>query len=243
MNNYIHTYYPIFRYFSTHLGKPLEWWEDKRVLDFGGNCGNTLRDPTCTIQHQNYHCLDISKVALEIGKQDFPDANWHHYNRFNVTYNYTGNKNEPFPVFDNLFDVILIYSVFTSTSKEEMCRTVNEELLPLLKPGGILMNTYLSLDSPWPFSIFLRKKLYNNSKLMSAVREKAEGKDYFYLAGADTILSTEEELLSSNQEWILSFYKDDVIQQLFPKCEIKPFLLEPAGLQTDLIHHCIIMRT
>ena len=239
---HIHTYYPIFRYFSTHLGESPEWWANKKVLDFGGNCGNTLRDPTCTIQHRNYHCLDVSKAALLVGKNDYPDANWHHYNRFNATYNFTGDKNESLPVFEEKFDIILIYSVFTSTSKEEMYRTVNEELLPLLNPGGVLMNTYLSLDSPWPLSIFLRKKLYNNSKSISAVREKTEGKDYFYLVGSNRILSTEDELLFPNQEWILSFYKDDVIQELFPGCEIKPFLLEPPETETNLIHHCIIMR-
>ena len=32
---------------------------DKRVLDFGGNKGNLLLDPACTIRHEDYYCLDI----------------------------------------------------------------------------------------------------------------------------------------------------------------------------------------
>lgn len=238
MGTHIHKYYPTFSYFAYQLGKPLEWWTDKNVLDFGGNNGNVLRDPCCTIKPENYHCLDISSAAILQGQLDFPSAHWHHYNRFNVAYNFNGNKNEPFPIFNNKFDVILIYSVFTSTSKTEMVRCINEELLPLLTSTGILINTYLSLDDPRVLNGFLNKGSLSRID-RDNIRAEIVEKDYFYLVENKTILTTEEEFLNHPQTWMLSFYRNATIQGLFPGCEIKPYVSNKVG-RTDLIHHAMI---
>jgi hypothetical protein len=237
--SHIQQYYPIFSYFADKIDQPLDWWTDKKVLDFGGNHGNVLRDPTCTIKHKNYHCLDISLSAIEKGKEDFPNAHWYHYNRFNIAYNFNGNKDEPFPIFKDKFDIILIYSVFTSTSKTEMVRCINEELLPLLSSDGILINTYLSLDDSLPLNAFLHKRCLTRS-VSNIIRNQVSDKEYVYLMDNNTIIESEEEFLKHNQSWSLSFYRDDKIKQLFPTCEIKPFQKNIRG-RTDLIHHTMLI--
>ena len=240
MSNHIHQYYPVFTYFANQLDQSSEWWTDKKVLDFGGNCGNILRDPNCTIKHENYYCLDISSAAIEKGREDFPEAHWHHYNRFNIAYNFDGNKDEPFPVFSEKFDVILIYSVFTSTSRSEMIRCINLELLPLLNHAGMLINTYLSLNNYGVLKGFLNKRQTKKEDQINILNE-IYGKEYFYLIGED-IVSTEEDFISyNNQGWALSFYKDEEICRIFPNCEIKSFKLSTDGQRTKLVHHSMLI--
>jgi hypothetical protein len=43
-------------------------WRGKNVLDFGGNIGNMLRDPNCTIDHERYWCLDVVEESIEKGR-------------------------------------------------------------------------------------------------------------------------------------------------------------------------------
>jgi len=56
-----------FTYFSLQLGE--KDWRGKNVLDFGGNIGNMLRDPNCTIDHERYWCLDVVAESIEKGKE------------------------------------------------------------------------------------------------------------------------------------------------------------------------------
>jgi hypothetical protein len=58
-----------FPYFDQQLGQPD--WRGKRVLDFGGNIGNLLRHESSTIDHDKYWCIDVSKDAIEFGKQAY----------------------------------------------------------------------------------------------------------------------------------------------------------------------------
>ena len=222
-NNHIHDYYSIFSYFAEQMGEPFEWWEDKKVLDFGGNWGNVLRDPKCTIKPENYWAVDVSKSAMEAGAARFPRAHWHHYNRWNFMYNYTGNLHEPLPDMGT-FDVILSYSVLTIGEMPEMVRTINEDLLPLLNPGGVFMNTYLSMDDEWPMRFFLRKR-GNTPEEVQQLLDEARSKDFVYFVGKNILTQSEEELRSLPQDVMLTFYKDEKIQQLFPTCEIKPVVL------------------
>ena len=238
MDNHVHDYYPIFSYFATQLGQPLSWWEDKKVLDFGGNWGNVLRDPNCTIKPENYHCLDVSQAALENGNAAFPEAHWHLYNRFNLVYNFKGVKGEPLPtsVTDQKFDVILVFSVFTTTSVTEMQETIGNELMPLLNPGGVLMTTYLSLDAQAPLSFFLQKRLGFQEKLKLSVRNKFKGRWYGYLVGSANVLFKNEGLEAlTEQHLMLAFHKDEFIKAVFPTCTIKRFV-------SPEIQHCIIIE-
>ena len=46
-----------FAYFNEQLDHPD--WRNKLVFDFGGNQGNLLRDPSCSIRPRDYYCIDV----------------------------------------------------------------------------------------------------------------------------------------------------------------------------------------
>jgi SAM-dependent methyltransferase len=133
-----------FAYFDAQLGRPD--WTGKRVLDFGGNAGNLLLDPRCSIAPANYWCLDIVAAAVAEGRRRHPDAHFVHYDRYNHEYNPTGTPGLALPDLGGPFDLILAWSVFTHTSRPDMLDTV-AELRDLLVDGGRLAFTFF--DPLW----------------------------------------------------------------------------------------------
>jgi hypothetical protein len=140
--------YGQFTYFDRQLGHPV--WRGKRVLDFGGNCGNILRAPECEIDHASYWCVDISPDGLAAGRRDFPQAHWIWYDRYNISFHPAGSRSAPIPRFDHAFDYILAYSVFTHMELLEMDQTA-AQLLPMLNPGGAFAFTFIDPHfHSWP---------------------------------------------------------------------------------------------
>jgi hypothetical protein len=142
-----------FAYFDKQLGHPN--WRGKRVLDFGGNKGNLLLDPACTIRHQDYYCLDVIGEAIEEGHQTFPDANFIHYDRYNCSFNPEGVRELPVPDLGVEFDFILAYSVFTHTTFEEM-----KELVAQLQQRGRTL-AFTFIDPQWNGNLRWRLEKHN----------------------------------------------------------------------------------
>lgn len=93
------------------------------ILDFGGNRGNLLYFSNGKIQEHNYTSIDVDRLALGVGRQEFPAANWLHYNRFNFMYNHNGQRIEPYPDVKPT-DYIWAYSVFTHTDLGELKQAI-----------------------------------------------------------------------------------------------------------------------
>src|SRR5256885_858166 len=129
-----------FAYFDKQLDHP--HWPGKLVLDFGGNKGNLLHDPTCVIPHRNYYCLDVLSEAIDEGLRNFPEAHWVHYNRYNRSFNPPGVKDLPVPDLGVKFDFVVAYSVFTHTTLEEM-KDLVAQVAARLAPGGTLAFTFI----------------------------------------------------------------------------------------------------
>jgi hypothetical protein len=142
-----------FAYFDKQLGHPN--WRGKRVLDFGGNKGNLLLDPACTIRHQDYYCLDVIGEAIEEGHQTFPDANFIHYDRYNCSFNPEGVRELPVPDLGVEFDFMLAYSVFTHTTFEEM-----KELVAQLRQHGRTV-AFTFIDPQWNGNLRWRLEKHN----------------------------------------------------------------------------------
>jgi hypothetical protein len=142
-----------FAYFDKQLGHPN--WRGKRVLDFGGNKGNLLLDPACTIRHQDYYCLDVIGEAIEEGHQTFPDANFIHYDRYNCSFNPEGVRELPVPDLGVEFDFMLAYSVFTHTTFEEM-----KELVAQLQQRGRTL-AFTFIDPHWNGNLRWRLEKHN----------------------------------------------------------------------------------
>jgi hypothetical protein len=137
-----------FAYFDQQLNYPD--WRAKVVLDFGGNEGNLLLDHNCSISPDKYYCIDVIKEALDQGRKRFPQSHWIHYNRYNCSFNPTGIEGLPIPKVGISFDMILAYSVFTHTTREEMHDLI-EQLLECLTSNGTLAFTFVDPHyQSWP---------------------------------------------------------------------------------------------
>lgn len=87
-------------------------YENKTILDFGGNRGNLIATSNGKILPENYTCLDISKESLELCEQENPGVKTIYWNRYDQSYNPDGNREEPFPELKK-YDIVFANSVFT----------------------------------------------------------------------------------------------------------------------------------
>ncbi len=224
-----------FAYFDEQLDHPD--WSDKLVLDFGGNKGNLLRDPSCVIAHENYYCLDVIGDAIEEGRRAFPDARFVHYDRYNRSFNPEGVVDLTVPDPGVRFDFILAYSVFTHTMFEEMKELV-AQLEALLAPGGRLAFTFI--DPHWNANLEWRMRRgggLGGSRAGDALAQ-AEAADWCALVNGT------ELYVNSSGPWNLSaetcatynvFYTERFLRREFPRAEVRP----PVN---DEMQHCAILR-
>ena len=135
-----HPYYPIFHYFK---GLGINF-TDKKILDFGSNRGNLLKSSEGKIQEKNYTGIDVDLTAIELGRSEFPTAQWIHYNRHNPVYNKFGDTSLLPPIVES-YDLIIANSVFTHTTLEELIMLVTK-LSEHLTTGGSLWFSWCNID-------------------------------------------------------------------------------------------------
>lgn len=239
-----------FTYFSLQLGA--DNWHGKSVLDFGGNVGNMLRDPNCTIDHERYWCVDVVEESIASGKAAFPESHWIFYDRECFFFNPRGTPLLKLPRLDALFDYIVAYSVFTNTSRTDMLDLVSQ-LEGRLAPGGRLAFTFIDPDHhSWPGryprnnltwrlerEIYLEKQKGNVLDIdVPALAQRAEGATWFVLVnGEDLYLETEQtrRYAPDEQRTYHTFYTAGYMQSLFPQAQILP----PVN---DEMQHCCVIR-
>jgi hypothetical protein len=240
-----------FRYFDQQLGRPD--WRAKSVLDFGGNCGTTLRDPGCKIDQRNYWCVDVSRDAIESGRRFFPNAHWFFYNRYNFEFNINGIKGLPLPRFERRFDFILAYSVFTHTTRAEMIEIVGQ-LRSLLSDRGVLAFTFLaprwSKTRNGTSNLLWRLKANKGTHQgmdLESMLEKAKGADWLTLVNGELLVNSEWENMShflseanenSDSRHLHShivLYEPEYMKEMFPESEI----MSPASPERQ---HCCAIR-
>lgn len=234
-----------FAYFSEELG--IGDWRGKSVLDFGGNIGNILRDPTSTIDPARYCCLDIDRESLDVGKADWPEAQWAHYDRHCFFFNPEGIPGLPIPDLGRKFDHIVAYSVFPNTSRTDMIELV-PQLERMLVNGGALAFTFIDPNYvSWPGEYDgdnFEWRLEREGNDLSAPEsremiERARRADWCILVnGRDLYVETEEiaEVKPEEQRTCHVFYKTAYMKSLFPHAVIMP----PAN--GEMQHCCVIRR-
>jgi len=233
-----------FAYFNKQLGYPD--WASKPVLDFGGNSGNLLLDPDCAIRNEDYYCLDVIRDALEEGRKRFPDAHWVHYNRYNCSFNPEGVIDLPLPDMSIEFGMILAYSVFTHTTRDDMNDLV-DQLRACLAPGGALAFTFIDPHwESWPGTYAgnnlkwrLERTHENDGAVaVNALLEQARG------AWWCALVDGTELYVNSNGVWegitktcmtYNVYYSAEFLQREFPDATIVP----PVNGE---MQHCCIIR-
>lgn len=239
-----------FSYFAQQLGESN--WHGKNVLDFGGNVGNILRDPECTIDHERYWCVDVVPESIEQGKAEFPEAHWIFYDRYCFFFNPGGIRGISLPPFEQRFDFIVAYSVFTNTPRSDMFQLV-DQLKDRLADNGALAFTFIDPHyRSWPDryhadnlvwrlerEIFLEKQQGNTLDIdVPALAERAKDSAWFVLVnGEDLYLETEDvpAYEPARQRTYHTFYTANYMRSLFPHAQILP----PAN---DEMQHCCVIR-
>jgi hypothetical protein len=235
-----------FTYFSQQLGE--RDWSSKNVLDFGGNVGNMLRDPNCTIAEERYWCIDVVRESIERGKEAFPKSHWIFYDRYAFFFNPQGAKQVKLPEIEALFDYIVAYSVFTNTSRTDMLDLVRQ-LENKLADGGALAFTFIDPNyHSWPdrdprnnLVWRLEREIYLENTVgidVQRLADRAKNAEWFVLVnGEDLYLETEQirNYEPEEQRTYHMFYTVDYMKSLFPRATILP----PAN---DEMQHCCVIR-
>lgn len=232
-----------FTYFDKQLSHPD--WAGKKVLDFGGNVGSLLLDPDCTILPENYYCLDVLREALEEGRNRFPQAHWIHYDRYNCSFNPEGKPHAAIPDMGIDFDMILAYSVFTHTTREDMNDLV-ARLRTRLVADGTLAFTFIDPHwKSWPDMYhgnnlqwrLERVHQANPAVNVSRLLEKSRGATWCALIdGSELFVEANGtcDVRKSNCMTYNVYYTAEFLQREFP-CTIR------LPINNEM-QHCCIMR-
>lgn len=222
-----------FSYFDKQLDHPD--WRGRRVLDFGGNKGNLLLDPGCTIRHQDYYCLDVIPEAINEGRARFPGAHLFHYNRYNCSFNPEGIVDLPIPDLGVEFDLILAYSVFTHTTWEEM-KDLIEQLQRRLSANGVLAFTFI--DPHWNGNLRWRLEKRNSaSQVDKLLAQSCDAQWCSLVNGTDLYVNSSGGWDSRSEDCITYnvYYTAEFLREQFPSATIK----DPLNGERQ---HCILVR-
>jgi SAM-dependent methyltransferase len=234
-----------FAYFHQQLGQPV--WGDKRVLDFGGNRGYLLLNPDSAIRPEHYYCVDVLGEALAEGQKRFPQAHWVHYDRYNCSFNPEGIKDLPIPDLGIAFDLILAFSVFTHTTREEMNDLVGQ-LRGRLAPGGTLAFTFIDPHfRSWPGSYSennlqwrLESFRKTNPRLdVNGLLERSRGAEWCALVDGSRLFVNSSGVWEREAQTCMTydvFYTREFLQREFPQAVICP------PVKGDMQHCCKMRR-
>ena len=220
-----------FAYFDAQLDHPD--WSHKRVLDFGGNKGNLLLDPACTIRHENYYCLDVIREAIDEGRKAFPEANWFHYDRYNCSFNPEGVVDLLVPDMGVEFDFILAYSVFTHTTWEET-KDLVEQLRAQLAPGGKLGFTFI--DPHWESNLRWRLEKRNSADRVEELLSQSRDTEWCSLVNGTDLYVNSSGTWSAQSENCITYnvyYTEDFLRDQFAGAKIK------KPVNGEMQHCCI----
>lgn len=213
-----------FSYFDQLLGGPA--WNGSKILDFGGNVGGFLVGAGDHVDHDDYWCLDVTKGAIEQGRRAFPLAHFVFYDRYSAYFNPNGIRNLPIPDLGVKFDVILAFSVFTHTHRNEMIELV-DQLRRLLTPQGVLAFTFFDPRSDESLS---------DSRIDSCAFP------HWYVVIDDELYVEPGNELCQQERWgkpeegYGSYFTADYMASIFPGATVH------APVSPELQHCCILKR-
>jgi SAM-dependent methyltransferase len=233
-----------FTYFAEEIGETD--WRGKSVLDFGGNIGNMLRDPNCTIDPERYWCIDIDRESLAAGRKVWPEAHWVHYDRRCFFFNPDGVPNLPVVDVGRKFDAIVAYSVFPNTPLTDMLDLV-PQLEQLLEPGGVLAFTFIDQNwFSWPgeydgdnfrWRLEREKNDLQSPRTLEMIERARRANWCMLVNGTDLYVETEEidPVPPAQQRTCHVFHTVPFMESLFPHAVMQP----PANGE---MQHCCLIR-
>jgi 2-polyprenyl-3-methyl-5-hydroxy-6-metoxy-1,4-benzoquinol methylase len=189
-------------------------WPNAKILDFGSNIGNFVKNAGNNIKAENYLGIDLNENSIKLAKELHPNYNFVHYNKWHSSFNPNGVKNlNAKDVIDLKFDVIIAYSVFTHTSVEE---TESElaMLKQMLTPNGKILFTIWTDEIFEHFYNFAYNK-YDKSLTPIDFSTLTYDK-YVYWVDYEYVIKDEYSLNHPCELSLCTFYKLEVFKKLFP---------------------------
>jgi SAM-dependent methyltransferase len=248
MATHISTRQTQFHYFDQLLDGP--GWKGSKILDFGGNVGGFLASANGRVNHNDYWCLDVTKAAIEKGRSKFPRAHFVFYNRYSSYFNPDGVRNLPVPDLGLKFDIIMAFSVFTHTHRNEMLELM-EQLRSMLATQGVLAFTFYdpgydrSLTDPLVPSgsgvieMFEQRQPVSQSREIEGRFERAHNPGWGVEVDGEIYVEPDKELNQQERrgkpgESYFSFFTADYMASLFPDATILP------PVRPEWQHCCIL---
>lgn len=234
-----------FAYFDRQLDHPD--WRGRKVLDFGGSAGNLLRNPDCVIREEDYYCLDVVREALALGRARFPRAHFVHYDRYNCSFNPEGVARLAVPDLGLKFDVILAYSVFTHTTRQEMNELVRQ-LSSQLAPGGVLAFTFIDPHArSWPETYdgnnlkwrLERTRDENPAVDVDGLLEASCGAEWCALVDGTRLYANDDGVWEDEAAKCMTynvFFTADFMRREFPRADVRP------PVNGEMQHCCILVN-
>jgi len=197
------------------------------VLDYGSNYGTFLASAGGKFKQENYTGLDIDSSAIALGKEQFPNAEFIHYNAFNHMYNPTGLENLNLPI-TKTYDTVISYSVFTHTSEEDFLNRL-EQLFALVAPGGSILSTFCDPDDTTTVNFFTKKRINRFGKCDS-IRTSTK----LYLIDAEI------KSIPDVDKMLITFYNREYLKSILSKYTVSIHPAPPGCL--NCFQSCVMIK-
>jgi SAM-dependent methyltransferase len=197
------------------------------VLDYGSNYGTFLASAGGKFKQENYTGIDVDFDAIQSGKEQFPNAEFIHYNSFNHMYNPTGLENLNLPI-TKKYDTVISYSVFTHTSEEDFLDRL-EQLFALVVPGGSILFTFCDPDDTTTVNFFTQKRIKTFGKCDS-IRTSTK----LYLIDADI------KSIPDVDKMLITFYNKEYLKSILRKYNVSIHSAPPRCL--NCFQSCVMLQ-
>lgn len=201
-----------------------------KLLDFGGNRGNLLYFSNGVISEENYTSVDVSLPSIHAGSEEFPNATFVYYDRWNSMYNHVGRNELNFPDVDKKQDYIFSFSVFTHTDFKELVNTLKWfETFDYKMSAHSLLDIRCRKTVEWFYN--KRCKDYGSCEDILSLVDDSDVK-IVYLYDNHTVVINEETAPEINSDHFLTLYDIDWITKKLnvnvqrPTPDLHPFIIK-----------------
>lgn len=186
---------------------------DIKILDWGGNCGNLLRD---CIDHdeidiEGYTCVDVDQIVIELCKREIPEATWMFRPVTSPTHSSLEYDLDDVELPSDYYDVVVAYNVFNHMTTERFLSDL-DKLLDSVKPNGKLLLSYTDILHTEKFILKRRKEQYGHT---ISKQDLNNIKDYIYFINNDTLTKKLADVPADKVKHFINISNKDWLEKLY----------------------------
>jgi SAM-dependent methyltransferase len=181
----IEAYVPKHSFISTALASANSTLNlaEAKVLELYGNAGTLLNDPENLVEEENYTVFDYDQEAIDLGREDFADADFREWNIHNQMNNPGGDIDAPLPWNgDEKFDLIFTYMKTANEDPSTLFRHLDECYEHLNEGGSIIFSVFLREVA---LNYFIVRRTHEYGMLDNDLIENTENSNVFCLINND----------------------------------------------------------